>query len=443
MTVKNLTIAFYTGPERLFISTLIGHLYDLARENNIILLSEELSEKTQKLILNKNIFPKIIKIIPVNQYSSPQKNWFLKNRDYYYLAQKITKEQKIDVVIVENDICLFEMYLLRSCKKSGSLKIAIQSSLKSRAKETMEYFRITKARNIKNMPLWLSKIFVLVKMYIGHFFVYWILPLTIGQLPFFGKTSFITWNYTTGKRDTDAYAVLFEDYKNILLSEGVDPNKIFLICHPLQLNREFFEKNLFAKVISNKEKVITFLWPSIKVSVDKSRKYIPKEKFFEAIKKNLNIILNELSDWTLQVKIHPNVSLDYIQEVKDFCLSISSRIKVLDSDYGIYFYIQSSDIIVDMAPPSTSIYLAWILNDSAKIIILTDFLKDLRGQILKNCHGIYYIQKPDSFSKLLQEIKLGKRILITKRKSLQGLANILQLISILQKRKNEGFGNSN
>ncbi|MBI2038653.1 MAG: DegT/DnrJ/EryC1/StrS family aminotransferase, partial [Candidatus Nealsonbacteria bacterium] len=64
-------ILFYTSIPRSFRTTLIGHLYKLASEYPVVLLSEDLDEFTEEIVKNKKLFPKLEAIIPVHLCGHP------------------------------------------------------------------------------------------------------------------------------------------------------------------------------------------------------------------------------------------------------------------------------------------------------------------------------------------------------------------------------------
>jgi len=57
-------IIFYTSTPRNFRTTLIGYLYEICQVYPVILLCEELDFETEEILRNKELFPKLEKIIP-------------------------------------------------------------------------------------------------------------------------------------------------------------------------------------------------------------------------------------------------------------------------------------------------------------------------------------------------------------------------------------------
>lgn len=185
-------VIFYTHIPRAFRSTLIGYLYEISQIYPTILLSEELDIKTEKVTKNKKLFPKLERIIPIGQYTGPKTNIFSKNRYLCKLAKKVINDNKPDIVISATDICIFDMYLMRFSKER-SVNIIIQSSNTEEMKKVALYIDLMNAylKIPIFLPYWIRIFFVKCKKYLGHFVYHWFMPLISGQLPFFGKSSFI------------------------------------------------------------------------------------------------------------------------------------------------------------------------------------------------------------------------------------------------------------
>ena len=75
-------VIFYTSIPRLFRTTLIGHLYEIAQVYPVILLSEKLDSETERALKNKDLFPKLEKIIPVQQYRKERATFWNKYKDH-------------------------------------------------------------------------------------------------------------------------------------------------------------------------------------------------------------------------------------------------------------------------------------------------------------------------------------------------------------------------
>lgn len=116
-------VLFYTDDLRVFRATHIGHLYEISQRYPTILLSEKLDLETERIINDKKLFPKLEKIIPVNQYFWKRQNFLAEvkqNAKLYKLAKEVFQKYRPDVLITPTDIhSLFELYLFRFAKRGG------------------------------------------------------------------------------------------------------------------------------------------------------------------------------------------------------------------------------------------------------------------------------------------------------------------------------------
>jgi len=62
---NNIKIVMYTSIPRTFYTTLIGYLYEIAQAYPVVLLAEELNPEIIALLNNKDLFPKLEKIIKI------------------------------------------------------------------------------------------------------------------------------------------------------------------------------------------------------------------------------------------------------------------------------------------------------------------------------------------------------------------------------------------
>ena len=56
-------IVFYTSVPRLFRTSLIGSLWEISQDYDVVLLSEELDDKTQQVLQDQSAFPRLKKNI--------------------------------------------------------------------------------------------------------------------------------------------------------------------------------------------------------------------------------------------------------------------------------------------------------------------------------------------------------------------------------------------
>jgi predicted nucleic acid-binding protein len=429
----NMTIVFYTSISRLFRTTTIGHLYELSQLYDVIVVSEKLDSYLLNLINDKKLFPRVKKVISINTVENLKVKLLFDNLKWRNLANSIINEFNPDIVVVDDDIYPFEMYLLRFAKKSGAIRLAIQSSLKAKARDVMEYSLLIRAysKNFKFIPLPARLLIIKITRIFYHFFIYWVLPVSIGEAPFFGDTSFINSNYTVGKRSLDFYAVFSDKYLNILKSEGVDGDKLIYINHPLETKTKYFFDRYFFKKSSRENKIITLFLPPANVGIRRADKSVIHEDiFYDNLRETMDIIINTLMDWSVQVKIHPNISDKYFLEIKNIFSNISKDIIVLNPKSSTEECIVNSDIIIAPAPASTVLYIASIRREN-KIIISTDFENEINGDLFKDYIGINYIDKKDKLKNVLEDIYNNQYKNISLKVDDSGFSNIVDLVKFL------------
>ena len=111
------------------------------------------------------------------------------------------------------------------------------------------------------LPFSIRLLLVKIKKYSGHFLYYWVLPLTVREMPFFGKTSFVFWDESSGKRDADYSAVFSKRDYDISIKDGVKPEKLLIIGHPLEheVAKRFFEETYFSEGLEETYLCLVFL----------------------------------------------------------------------------------------------------------------------------------------------------------------------------------------
>lgn len=404
-------IIFYIGNSYNFRSTLIGHLYEISQVYPVILLSEKLDSETEKALKNKELFPKLEKIIPVNFFTS-KNNLFFNNIRVYRLSKNIIKQYKPDVVILPSDMSyLFGLYLLRFAKKINALKIAIQTCSVENEAMSAEWVDLTNAalRFPQFFPLWLRKIFVKCRKYFGHFVFYWILPLLVGEKPFLGKSSYILRKGKSGMREIDYQIVFSEKDYDLFLKDGVPKKRLYVLAHPLiRRSREIFNKIYLNKLKEYKKntKIISLMMPEDNVlGFEKNDHHLiiskkDREKnHIEIIK----LISQILFDWEIYIKPHPDTK-NFSQFKKDLEL-ISKNIKVTDPEEPADKYIEMADVIVSLPLSISTVLFTAFLQCPQKPIISLDFHQEFLGDYYKNFNGIDYIDNKEKFVDTLKAIK--------------------------------------
>lgn len=439
-------IVFYTGIPRNFRTTSIGHLYELSQVYPTVLLSEELDEELKKNIENKKLFPKLEKVITVNQYTGPKRSIFQKNRHLYNVARETIYSHKPDVVIAPHDIYPLEMYLMKFAKKIDAITLAVQEGNVEDSESRRKYVDLINAylRFPRFLPLFIRSFLVQCRKYAGHILYYWILPISVGEKPFFGKSSYVLRKGISGMRDSD-YRIVFSkrDY-DIHLKAGVLPEKLYILSHPLERNtRNFFEGVLFNK--NNYEiidKIATLLIPAAEIGFKrKGHSFISEKERMKTNKETIRLIAKALKDWKIYIKPHPLVK-NFNEMRKEF-ESISDSVKVIDPPEPIDKYLKIGKAIIELPiSMSTALFSASLLFPE-KAILSLDLNKELSGDFYKDFKGIEYVDSEKKLIKILESIKNDKfKKEITPEKEdfpKEKFSNLADLLIFLVLKKNQSL----
>lgn len=402
-------VLFQSTIPLLFRSTLIGYLYEIAQKHRVVLLTEELDSDTQKILRDKSLFPKLENII---FFDPPfHGNIFRKNKQLQTIIRKTVKEYKPDVVIAPSDMWPSGMYLMRFAKKVGATTVAIQPGLKIAEKKRLlrwSYFQNAHEKMPRFLPFFLRIALIKLKKHLGHFFYYWILPITVGEMPFLGKTSFVFWDESSGLRDADYAAVFSKRDYDICIKEGVAREKLVILGHPLEHKntRKFFEKVYFSE---NKgkanSKIATIMWSGEKIGLkDGNHSFISKEEMQKNRARIVRLITKKLPDYKIFIKPYPYLGAESAAEIKEFLAPIPQNLFVVDATEPADKYIEMSSVIVGIPPASTTLFTASKQN-SEKIILSLNLDNELLGVTYKNFNGIDYIDNEENLVRVLHSIQ--------------------------------------
>jgi len=400
---QRLKVLFQVTNPQLFRTTFIGYLYEIAQKHQVVLLAEEIDSCTKKILCDKNLFPGLEKII---FFESPFYGDILrKNFRLCQKSKRVVQDYKPDIVIAPEDIWPMGLYLLRFAKKMGAITIAIQDGFRIAGERKLYLWSCLMNSHIKMprfLPFVIRLFLVKMKKYFGHFLYYWILPITAGEMPFPGKTSFVFWDTSPGLRDADYSAVFSKRDYNLSIKDGVKPEKLFVLGHPLERKstKRFFEEAYFSKNKSKENtKILTIMWPDEKIGF-KNEDYalIPEERMRENRTKIIKLISQILSGWKIFIKPHPAVK--NISEVKNFLDSIPDNVSIVEPSEPADKYIEMSKAIVGFPPPSTTLFTAQKQHPE-KIILSLDLNQEFLGDIYKNFNGIEYIDNEKEFIRIL------------------------------------------
>lgn len=400
-------VLFQSMNPQLFKAIFIGYLYEIAQQHEVVLLSGEIDVDTERILGDTHLFPGLERIIYFE--SAFYGDVFRKNYRLVKTLKKVVREFQPDVVVTHSDMWPADMYLLRFAKRAGARTIAIQAGFRI-AGERKLYVWSSLMNAYGKMPqvlpfpmrLALAKI----KKYVGHFFYYWILPLTAGEKPFPGKTSFVFWDDGSGHRDADFVAVFSKRDYDVCVKDGVKQEKIFVIGHPLErpAAREFFEKAYFAQKGEQEEsKTLTIMWPDEVIGFrNDSHSLISEEEMRANRAEVVTLIAAKLVDWKIFIKPHPAVK--EASKVREFLGQIPPNVSVVEPTEPADTYIEMSRVIVGVPPPSTTLFSASKQNPE-KIILSLNLHNEFLGDSYRNFDGIEYIDSKERFVDVLDLIR--------------------------------------
>jgi len=403
-------VIFQSTNPYLFRSVSIGYLYEISQKHKTVLMTEKLDSYTEKILEDKNLFPGLEEIII---FEAPfNKDIFGKNYRLWKLSKKVIQDYKPDIVVTQDDFWPMSLYLLRFAKKAGIVTLALQDGF--RVSEGKKLYLWSCLMNTYNkmphfLPFALRFFLVKVKKYLGHFFYYWILPLTVFERPFFGKASFVFWNFSPGLRDADYSAVFSKRDYDLSLKDGVKKEKLFIIGHPLthKKTKNFFEKVYFSKNKNKEdEKTVTIMWPEEKIGFrNKDYSLISEREMRENRKKVVKLISEKLSDWKIFIKPHPAVKNALV--VKEFLGEIPNNVSIAEPSEPSDKYIEMSKVIIGFSLPSTALFTASLQSPPEKIILHLDLNQEFLGDCYKDFNGIEYIDNEERLIRVLDSIKDG------------------------------------
>jgi len=409
---KKIKILFYTCTARAFRTTLVGHLYDVSQDFSVVLISEVLDPETEKVIKQKKYFPGLEKIIQVDLINNSKFDIFRKKtRKYYKLAKEIFEKEKPDILITSGDsLSLFEIYLNRLGKRYGVKNIAIQATF-----QIAEARKLSKWLDMVNVytkfpliiPFHIKIFLVKCRKYLGHFLYYWIFPLTVGELPFFGKSSHVLKKGNSGLRDADYQFVFSKRDYDIWIKDGISADKLSILLHPLKTEtREFFKANFFNEPENTiKLKYILFILPDIEVG------FIKKSKFFISRKHRISewvdicdLVSRVYPDHNILLKPHPN-SNPFIVELSNSLSKLDNKkIEIIEGKNPIDKYINIADLIIGLPVSTSTALFTANLQCPQKKIISVNFDGELLGDCYKNFNGIIYAGNVQNFLEFIVRV---------------------------------------
>lgn len=405
-------VIIYSSVPRLFRTTYIAHLYDIAQKYSVILLSEKLDSESEKAIRNSSLFPNLEKIISVDQYTGKKRSLYESHRYFSFLMRKIVSQYKPRVVIADSMINPLEKYLFRYGRLVRAVNVIFQAgfqtpSIEQEILRQQLLWRDT-AKNTK-YSLMVRNLKIKMELFKQHFtevLDYWILPLLVGTYPFFHKSLF---RYSLGSEINDIdYIIVFSDKEAQLERKIGRPEKaIKILPHPLlRKTKEIFEKvyNISYPKQKSNYKVVTIM---VDVNTYGHKRdnlsLISEKEYIKSRRSVIGLIPRILSKWKIYIKPHPAWS-DNISLFNNYYKIANCKINIAKPMEPADKYISMSDIIIGFPPPSTTLFTT-MLQDSNKIIFYIDLHHELLGDSFADYKEVKYIDNLTYFEAELKKIR--------------------------------------
>lgn len=402
---------FYTHTARAFRTTLIGHLYAIAQVYPVVLLSEQLDDQMKELLQQRESFPKLEEIIPVDQFNPSGRNNFSHNMYLASTAKKAIRDYRPDVVITGSDMhSLFEMYLLRYAKQANSLRICLQPTISIENVKSSQWVDLMNA--YIRMPGWMPLEFrmklVKGRKWIGHFYYHWIMPICAGELPLSGSSSFILRKGNSGMRDANFQIAFSARDGETYVKDGVLRSKIFCLGHPLAGSARAFMINNFISVtivdpFPGQKKVLLFM-PEDEIGIKAgSYSLITKEQRQELYVNILKDIVEILEGWQIIIKPHP--ALINPIATRQWLMSIMPSVYMVDPTAAVDPYIAISDLIIELPRAASTATFTALLQCPGKPVWALDFDHEYLGDMYKDVEEVEYIDSKEDFLQALISIR--------------------------------------
>ena len=409
-------ILFYTGNHYVFRSGFIGNLFELCQEYPVVLLAETLDAETTLLLNNTYYFPQLKKIIPVQQSTGTELSLWKRNQNLYHLSKQVVKDFNPDIIISPCDMDLLNLYLRRHAGRMGKgniLNIVFQTSNVGESSTIANWVDLINAelRLPKLLPFSLRYFFIKCRKYLGHFIYYWLLPLSVGEMPFWGKSSIRLRKGTTGMRGADYQVVFSNQDRKLFIANGVASNKILILKHPLaRAVRSFFNSAYFntgaAAEGASSIKTALLMLPEVEIGFKKTDGSLitrtEKHKDWLAI---ISVTRNALPDWLICVKPHPDIKGAQLLEITKMIAALSSSIVITNPQDPIDKYIEHADIIMGLPMSASTALFTASLQRPEKPILSINLSDEILGDYYKNFTGITYIDSEKHLINVLMQIK--------------------------------------
>jgi len=402
-------VVFYSSVERNFRSTLLGYLLELQHLENIeiIFLYEQFDSEIFDFLNSKIHFPRIIKFIYVGQYDGNLTSSISQFRKFSKLCSDIITQYLPDIVITSSDFhSIFELFLCRAAKKSNKKIISVACSNSvgemSRISKWITLYSINTRLNF--LPTFIAFGYYTFRKFLAYFVVHYLLPIFSGNLPFYGNSSFLLYRGQSGMRDATYQIVFSEQEKLHFQDSGVPVDKLITIRHP------YYSKPIKTIVYNyfRKSFDIDFLILHSAELIGFNNNDLSTISIDQRLDINIMVFkkINEIyPEKFIYIKLHPNVSFNNLEYIKNRYLSEANNILFIDQSVPIESLLISSKIVIDLPRPvSTSIFMNTLFNPNG-ISISLDLFEEYLGDYYKFNESVEYITNIESFVNFLISYK--------------------------------------
>ncbi len=408
-------VLFYTHSPRAFRTTLIGHLYEICQAYHTVLLAEKLDPETESAIRDRALFPRLDEVVPIRQFSGPRMNLFARNRYLFNLAREVVKRYPPDVVITGSDMdSLFELYLLRFARRTKALRVAIQSTIGVvSAQRSALLVDLTNAytRFPRSLPLALRLVLVRWRKRLGHVLFYWLLPLMVGEVPLWGKSSHILRKGKSGMRDVDFQVVFSQNELETFQHDGVPVKRLRILSHPLcRKARYIFQRAFLDKVRSSKngQDPILVILPESGVGFRRDDySAITKEERETAWADIIGLVTKLFHDRKILVKPHPDIpDPGWIRTRFE---KVSPNAEVLDPQEPVDRYVERAEFVLGLPLSASTALFTASMQCPEKAILSLDLHQELMGDLYRDFEGVEYVESREHLVGVLGALRDGKR----------------------------------
>lgn len=408
-------ILFYPHSARAFSSSLIGHLYELARQYPVVLLTERLPANYAALLENQEFFPQLVRVEVVSGLGFSVWDLIRNNRRWYRLARDVINQTKPQLVVTENDMSsLFDMYLLREAKAAGVKCLTIQGMMQTEATEMRKFVELLYVyRDGGARPRWQRLVlawFYRIRQWLGHFLVHYLLPWSAGTDALRGSSSYLLRQGASGLRDSDLNLVPSLQAFQSHTASGVPPNKLAFLPHPLARvpHALYFVPTDTgpARPTPSGEKTILVLLTSVQFGFHRhDHSLISAEQRRETRLQIIRLLHRIFPAWQIVVKPHPDCGK--LETVQQHLSAVSDIISVLPPSTPVEPHLKDCDLILDLPLSVTTTLFTAACAYPDRPVISANVDNEFYGDHYRDSPEIDYVESMPALETLLRSIKNG------------------------------------